>query len=515
MLTGEILRLSARRDPGKTAVICGEARLSYGALDADANRFANALAGLGIGKGDAVAVMSRNLPEVVTAHFGNARNGSLLVALVPAYGPNELFNILSHTGAELIVVEEACQDKAFEMRDRLDSLRHVVVIGTPADKDAVAFKDFITGQPETPPDVSLDEFEPFAMTFTGGTTGLPKGALVSHHARFVSAYTTAIEHELTEADIIGLVTPLYHAVGLVVWLQATVLVGATCVIAPGWDAGGFVEAVGRHHITTASVVPVQLREVLSEENFDADKLASLRKIGSAGATSPPDLKVRLAEKLPQVIFADHYGQSETGPICFLKHWHPEDRWGTVGRPALGVEMAIVDAGGNPVPTGEVGEIVTRGPFMMEGYYNDPEETAVYFRSGDEWGWTGDLATMDGDGFVTLVGRSKDMIVSGGVNIYPREVELVLEDHPAVDECTVFGIPDEKWGEALVAYVVAENRAAASEDELIGHCASQLARFKRPKLVRFVDSIPKTPSGKTLKTQIREDFLKEHGPGQTT
>ncbi len=194
---GNILRLSARRDPGKTAVICGEARLSYGALDADANRFANALAGLGIGKGDAVAVMSRNLPEVAVAYFGNARNGSLLVALVPAYGPNELFNILSHTGAKLIVVEEACQDKAYEMQDRLESLRHVVVIGAPTDRDAIGFDDFIAGQPDTPPDAKLDESEPFAMTFTGGTTGLPKGALVSHRARFVSAYTTAIEHELT------------------------------------------------------------------------------------------------------------------------------------------------------------------------------------------------------------------------------------------------------------------------------------------------------------------------------
>jgi acyl-CoA synthetase (AMP-forming)/AMP-acid ligase II len=252
--------------------------------------------------------------------------------------------------------------------------------------------------------------------------------------------------------------------------------------------------------------------MLEGPDFDAARLASLGKISCAGAITPPELKAALAEKLPQARFTDHYGQSETGPVCFLKHWHPRDKAGGIGRPALGTEFAVVDADGRPVAPGEVGEIVTRGPFMMEGYFEDPEETAAYFRTGDGWGWSGDLATMDADGFVTLVGRSKDMIVSGGVNIYPREVERVLEAHPAVAECTVFGIPDERWGEALAAYVVLESGAAADEDALIAHCAARLARFKRPRLVRFVTSIPKTPSGKTLKTRIREEFLKSDGPG---
>ena len=512
MLTGDILRHSARRDPAKTAIVCDRRLVSYGELDRDANRFAHALGARGIGKGSAVAVMSRNVPEYAVVHFGNARSGCFSVNLMTAYGPVELHAILEKTRARLIVVEAAFQDKVARLRDRLPDLAHVVVIGAPEFDGADSFDGFIADSPPSPPPVELDEADPFAMTFTGGTTGLPKGALVSHRARFVSAYSTAIEHEMRETDVVGVVTPLYHAAGLLIWYQAAVLVGATCVFSTGWDAEQFIADAERNAITNALLIPVQLSEVLSSADFDAARFASLRLIASSGAIAPPEMIAEVLEKLPHAGFINHYGQSETGPICFLKYWHPRDKMGTVGRPALGVDLKVVDPAGKAVAPGEVGEIITSGPFMMEGYYDDPEETAIYFKTGDGWGWTGDLATMDADGFVTLVGRLKDMIVSGGVNIYPREVELVLEGHPAVAECTVFGIPDEKWGEALAAYVVPNDGAAAGADEdaLIEHCAEHLARFKRPRLVRFVDAIPKTPSGKTLKAKIRDAFLKEQG-----
>ena len=510
MLTGDILRLSAARHPDKTAVICEMRRIDYRALDADANRFANALIASGLGKGEAMAVMSRNVPEYMIAHFGNARTGTLMVNLSPAYAPDELHRILSHTEARLIVVEAAFQDKLAAVRDRLPRLGRIVVVGAPAIGGAVSFDDFIKAQPDTPPAVELRESDPFAMTFTGGTTGHPKGALVDHHCRYVSAYTVVIEHALTDADIIGIITPLYHAAGLLIWMQAAVLVGATCVLLTGWDAERFVAATERFGITAVMVVPVQLREVLDLPALDVARLAGLTKIACAGATTPPDLIADLAALLPEALFTDHYGQSETGPLCILKPWHGIARAGTVGRVAVGVELALLDPEGRPVAPGEVGEIVVAGPFLMAGYYRDEEETAAFFRTGDGRGWTGDLATMDEDGFVTLVGRSKDMIVSGGVNIYPREVELALERHPAVLECTVFGIPDEKWGEALCAYVVTEDGARVTDHELISFCADHLARFKRPRLVRFVENIPKTPSGKVLKAKLRDDFLKGEG-----
>ena len=508
MLAGEILRLGARRHPRKTALICGARRLSYGALDALANRIANALLARGIAKGQTVAAMSRNLPDYVALHFASARIGSLLVNMMPAYAPDEIAAILNHTGARLILVEAEFQDRVAAVRDRCPNLRDVVTLGEAGIAGAVPLEKFVAGAADSHPGIALSVDDPYAMTFTGGTTGRPKGALVSHRARFVSSWTTALEHEVSSADTVGVLTPLYHAMGMTIWLQAAMLAGATAVLLTGWDPDRFAEETARHGITNALMVPVQLRELLGEQHFDPCALASLKKLGCGGAITPPDLVAEVNARLPGVLFTNHYGQSETGPLCLFKHHHPRERAGTIGQPAAGVELMVVDPEGNAVAPGAVGEIVTRGPYMMAGYYKDPEETANYFRQGDGWGWTGDLATIDGEGFVTLVGRSKDMIVTGGINVYPREVELVLEKHDAVAECTVFGVPDAKWGEALVAYVVREDGARESEAELVHFCEQHLARFKRPRYVRFVDAIPKTPSGKIQKPKLREAFLRE-------
>jgi len=419
MLTGDILRLSAARDPNRIALIQGDARVSYGRLWDAALRVANAIAALDIGKGETVAVMSGNRPEYVAIHFGNAMSGAMLVNLMPAYAPEELVAILGQTRSRLIIVEAAYQDKIAAIQDRLDDLKHVVVIGEPGRDGWLAFDRFVADRPATRPTVALNPNDTFAMTFTGGTTGLPKGAKVSHQARFVSAYTTAIEHELREADTVGLLTPMYHAMGSCVWLPTAILVGATVVMPPRWDAEHMVELTARHGINTVLMVPVQLRELLAGAHFDAKALATLNNVACGGAVTPVDLVAEIAEKMPWARFTNHYGQSETGPVTLFKHNHPRDKAGTIGRPALGAEVALLDRNGKPAPVGEPGEIVVGGPFLMSGYYNNLAETALYFRGGDGRGWTGDLASMDEDGFITLVGRSKDMIVSGGINIYPR------------------------------------------------------------------------------------------------
>ena len=512
MLTGDLLLQSARRHPAKTAVICGDRQVSYGDLASTANQFAHAILGLGIAKSDTIAIMSRNIPEYMMVHFGSAQTGAILCNLMMAYAPDELIAILQQTGAKLIVIEAEFQDKLSQIIDRLPALHHVVVVGTPEKESWHAFNDFISGQPESPPDIKLSEFDPFAMTFTSGTTGRPKGAMVNHHCRFVSVYTIAIEQEVTDSDVVGIITPLYHAMGSLVWMPTAIFVGATCVLLTGWDPDDFVDQSHRHDISNVMMVPVQLSQILNDRTFDKKKLSSLNMITCAGAITPPGLVRDVAVKLPEAKFTDHFGQSETGPICMYKHNHPRDKAATVGRPAPGVDFALLDPDGNPVPVGDTGEIVVRGPFLMDGYYNNPEETDAYFKNQDGWAWTGDLAVMDEDGFVTLAGRSKDMIVSGGINIYPREAEIALEKHPAIADCTVFGIPDEKWGEALCALVVVSDGQILDETALLAHCAEHLARFKHPKIIRFVDSIPKTPAGKVQKPLLREAYLKENGPG---
>ena len=509
MLTGDILRLSAERHPNRTALICGEEKISYKVLNEAANRFGHALLQMGIGKGAKWAIMSRNLPEYVIAHFGGAQTGSLIVNLLPAYAPDELVTILAQTKVKLIVIEEIFQEKLSKIIGQLPELEHIIVIGETEQKGWVNFDRFTTEHPNTPCNIELSETEPFAMTFTGGTTGLPKGTMVSHQARYTSSYTTAIEHGITEADVVSMVTPFYHTMGSLVWLPAAMLVGATAVLLTGWDPDTFVEQTAKHSISSTFMVPVQLRQILSDKHFNGGQLLSLSNIACGGAVVPVDLVTEVNLKMPHARFTNHYGQSETGPICIYHSFHPREKANTIGRIALGVDLKIVNPSGQEVGVEETGEIICRGPFLMSGYYNNEQETNTYFANGDGWGWTGDLAKKDGDGFITLVGRSKDMIISGGVNIYPREVEIVLERLDEIIDCTVFGIPDDKWGEALVTYVVLDQNSLLDKKAIINHCTAHLARFKRPKHIRIVDNIEKTPSGKVQKPILRENFLREN------
>ena len=495
MQLGEILRRAARRWPEKTAVIAGGRRLDFREYERLANGFANFLIAAGVRPGDRIASLMFNSPQYGVVHFGNARAGSVLVHIPPLYAEAEIVEILERTRPRLLVVDEAVQGRiGAKVRSAVPA---VMAAGSPA------FEDALTTDSGRPPDRTIEAAAPVAMTFTGGTTGRPKGAVVSHTARYVSAASTAREHQVTERDVVGVVVPMFHAVGLMIWYQAAILRGCTSVIFRKWDPAEFVAATGLHRISSVFLVPVQVRDLLRSSAFDPRRLASLRNIGVGGAPTPPGLIEECREALPHCGYTDHYGQSETGPLTILKPRDTEAHAGTVGKAAEGVELRIVDGDGNPVPPGAVGELVTRGPYMMEGYFGDEEETARYFRGG--WGWTGDLGRSDADGYVTLVGRSREIIISGGFNIHPSEIETALSSHPAVDDCAVFGVPDERWGEAPVAYVV--RTAEVSAADLITHCTDLLARYKRPREVVFGDTIPRTPSGKTQKHHLRDAYLK--------
>ena len=501
MQLGEILRLAAHRAPRKTAAFAGERQLDFGEYDRLANRFANLLIARGVQPGDRIATLLFNSLEYGVVHFGNARAGSVLVHIPPLYAAAEIAEIVERTRPRVLVVDSAVRDRL--NADVLSVITTVIVAGVPALDGALPFGEATAAQTDTPPNRDIDPAAPVAMTFTGGTTGRPKGAVVSHTARFVSASSTAREHQITAQDVVGVVTPMFHAVGLMIWYQASILAGCTAVIFRKWDPAEFIAATERHGISSVFLVPVQVRDLLRSPAFDRDRLASLKNLGVGGAPTPPGLIEECQEALPHCGYTDHYGQSETGPLTILKPWDTKSHSGTVGQPAAGVDLRIVDRDGNPVATGAVGELVARGPFLMEGYFKDDEETARYFSGG--WGWTGDLAKSDEDGYITLVGRSREIIISGGFNIHPSEVETALASHPAVEDCTVFGVPDKRWGEAPVALVV--RSAEVMADALIAHCTDQLARYKRPREIVFVDTIPRTPSGKVQKPPLRDAYLK--------
>lgn len=500
-----MLRRSAERFPDKPAIIRDGTRLTYAALDAQANRLAHALLALGLAPGAKVAILSRNLPEYGVVFFGAARSGLVLVNVSVLYAPDELEFVLNKSDAEVLVFDAALAEKAAAVRARCPKIAHWVSIG--AAPGATPLDDFLAGRPETEPRVALDERAPFCMTYTGGTTGRPKGVLASHRARALTAHTVVVEEALDERDVVAIVTPLFHVAALNIMFQPAVLVGATSTFVTPWSPEKFVETVARDRVTAAFMVPTQANVLVSSPAFDAAQLATWRKLSFAGAPMPDWVQLELKKRLPRLALTQIYGQSEMGVLTSLRDWDLAGKLGSVGRQAYNVDVALFDAAGRRVGPGALGEIGSRGDNLMLEYYNEPEQTAEFFRLGGGWGLTGDVGRMDRDGFITLVDRAKDMLISGGENVYPKEIEDAIYALDAVSECAVFGVPDDKFGELPAAYIALKPGATLTEEAVVAHCTQVLAEFKRPRLVKFVTDFPKTPIGKIQKNLLREPYWK--------
>ena len=506
MLAGDMLRRSAQRFPEKTAITCGDERIRYADLEARANRLANALLALGLPKGSKIAILSRNLLDYGTVFFGVARTGYVLVNVSVLYAPEELTFVLNKADTDVLIFDPFLSEKVEAVRANTPRIRKRITIGaTPGVPDSQTLDDFIKSSPPTPPQVQIGEDDPFCMTYTGGTTGRPKGVLCSHRARDITAHTVMVEENIDERDVVAIVTPLFHVAALNIMFQPAILAGAATVFNTRWSPQAFMDAVAENGITAAFMVPTQASTLMRDPGFDAQKLETWRKLSFAGAPMPDWVQRELKSKLPNLLLTQIYGQSEMGVIAVLRDWYLPEKLGAVGRQPYNVDIAVVDPNGKPVQAGELGEIVSRGGNLMLEYYNEPEQTKGFFKLGDGWGWSGDVGVIDEDGFVTLVDRSKDMIISGGENVYPKEIENALYEHPTVAECAVFGVPDDKFGEVPIAYVTLKTGQTVDEQTLVDHCARLLARFKRPRSVKFVDDFPKTPIGKIQKNILREPY----------
>jgi len=508
MLTGDMLRRAAVRFPAKPAILWQDQSITYGALDRQANQLAHAVIDrLHLAKGAKLAIISRNRLDYGVVFFGLARSGAVLVNVSVLYAPEELAYVLAKADIEAVIYEAAFRDKLLAALPHCPLIRHRICFDPPQ-ADEIGFADLIADQPDTPPAIPLRESDPFSMTYTGGTTGHPKGVLASHRARAITAHTVMVEEALDERDIVAIVTPMFHVAALHIMFQPAVLAGATIVMLGHWSPAGFADLVARHGVTAAFMVPTQLVTLLNDPDFAPERLRSWEKLSFAGAPMPDWAQRAAAQHLPWLKLTQIYGQSEMGVVAVLRSWYLPAKLGAVGRQPYNVDVAVVDPQGRPVAPGEIGEVVSRGDNLMLEYYNEPEQTAGFFKLGDGWGWSGDLATIDGDGFITLVDRSKDMIISGGENIYPKEIETALYHLDAVAECAVFGIPDDVFGEVPAAYIQLKPGHSATEAEVEEICVAHLARFKRPRRIRFVTSFPKTPIGKIQKNLLREPYWQD-------
>jgi fatty-acyl-CoA synthase len=503
---GDLLHRSARRYPDKPAVVAGDLRVTYAEFDAAVNRCAAALSARGLQKGDRLALLSHNCWQFAVLVFATARLGVVLVPVNFMLGPDEIAYILRHSGARGIVSEDALAPTAgaaLAAAGVEDGLRGWIALsGT---SPAPGWEDVDAWWREgdaAPPDVVVADDDPLRLMYTSGTESRPKGVVLSSRS-LVSQYVSCIvDGGMSSDDVEVHALPMYHCAQLDCFFSVDVYLGATSVLLPGPDPAALLATIERERVTKQFCPPTVWISLLRHPRFDTTDLSSLRKGYYGASPMPVEVLRELQRRLPDVALWNFYGQTEMAPLATILRPHEQvERAGSAGRAALNVETRLVDDDGNPVAPGEIGEIVHRSPHAALGYHADEEKTAEAFRGG--WFHSGDLGVMTADGYLSVVDRKKDMIKTGGENVASREVEEAIYELEGVAEVAVFGITHPYWVEAVTAVVVPKAGASLTATEVQAHAKATLAGFKRPKYVVLADALPKNPSGKILKRDLRE------------
>ncbi len=507
--SGEILGYAATAFPDKIGIIDGDRQWTFAEVDALANQFAHAVETALSGADGRIGIMARNSAEYVFAHFGVARGGRVGINFPTRSTLDDLVHAAALTKPAILVVDGATAAIAIEANRALDARATLVCIDDVDLPGVVRFRDFVRDRPIAAPGIAVDPDAPGSIIFTGGTTGRPKAALSTQRARAVSAMA-GVEDFRIEADVVaGFTVPFSHTAGLFSWFQPAVLAGCTGVVVPRWDPVLLMELAERHRISMIFAVPAQLALLLHHPDFEPTRLRSLTAIVLGGAPVARALIERAETAMPWVTCARAYGSTETGHLAAQFKPDREQVYDGVNQPGGRLEIEVFTSPGVPAAQGEIGEVATRGPHLMLEYLGDPAATADYFKSDEtdgRWGWMGDLAQKHA-GYISLVGRSKDMILSGGYNIYPIELEEALLTHRDVAECAVFAMPDATWGELPVAAVVAANATPDVED-ILALVGKRLARHKRVRKIFLVERIPRTPAGKVQRHILKQLCLGE-------
>lgn len=499
---GDMLRRSSRRHGARTAIICGARRLSYDELDDRVDRLASGLADFGIRKGDRVALLARNSDAFVEVRFATARIGAVLVPINFMLDGAAIRYVLDHCGARILFVDATTAEVAIDAAGGTIE----AVFGIPGEVDPAPNREGIAPAEQfyrdtPPPEVDILPDDPLQIVYTSGTESRPKGAVLSH-AAVLWQYQSCIGDCEWSRDTVALhALPLFHCAQLDAMLGAGLSVGATNVIMSVPSPGNILPAITRHQVTSFFAPPTVWISLLRSPLFDGNDLSSLRRAYYGASIMPLEVVRELIARLPGLRLWNLYGQTEIAPLATMLF--PDEqltRQGSVGRAVLHVTTRVVDEEMQDVPVGRIGEVVHRSPQLMTAYWQDPEKTFEAFTGG--WFHSGDLATIDADGYITIVDRKKDMIKTGGENVSSREVEEVLYTHPAVSEAAVVGLPHPTWIEAITAVIVLRDDVDCLASDIIDHCARSLAGFKVPKGIVFRSDLPKNASGKILKRDLR-------------
>jgi len=498
-----ILRESRDAHPDKPLAHIGDLTFTYSQVDEISGRVAGALLATGLQRGDKVAVQLPNLPQFLFCYFGILKAGLVMVPLNPLLRASEVAYHLQDSDAKVLVTFEMFAEEAVKGARQVGGVTTYVVNlpGSDQRPEGTRPVDELYAADDTRDLVPLDPGDTAVLLYTSGTTGKPKGAELTHFQLFMNCTVAGELFAIREDDVSLAVLPLFHVFGLSSVLNVTVRYGGTMVLVPRFEIGPVVGAIERHRCTIFSGVPTMYFALLAQDLSDRD-LSSLRVGVSGGASIPGETIRAFEERYPHCVILEGYGLSESASTTTFNVSAEQRKVLSIGKPIWGVEVRVVDAADMPLPAGEsqVGEIVIRGHNMMKGYYKQPEATAEAFKGG--WFHTGDLGYRDEDGFLFIVDRKKDLVIRGGYNVYPREVEEVLYEHPAVAEAAVIGRPDDKLGEEVVAVVALRKGADTTPEELTAFCKERMAAYKYPREIRIVDELPKGPTGKILKKELR-------------
>ncbi len=508
---GDIPRKSALFYGDRTAVVFEEIRLTHREFNLRVNRLANALAARGIVKGDRIAILGENSDRYLTAYFAAVKIGACVVPLNFRLADNEITHILEDSEANLLFAGEGYEQRAAAIGGQIPSLGPVIALEK-ASIGTVFLEDLIRDMPDREPDAVVDENDLAVLMYTGGTTGHPKGVMLSHRNLMTAVTSMAVIAGVRSTDSTCFVLPLFHVSIWPVFLL--LLAGGKVVINRKLDLGEILRLIQDERCTHMNLVPTVYTWLMEYPLVDRYDLGSLQLLTYAGSPFPPENLKKCIGRFGS-LFAQGYGSTETagGPVSFLpmEDHHvsgPGSRLlASAGKPAVCSEVRILDENGNPLPPGKIGEVAVKGRHVMMGYWKNPELTGQVLRDG--WLHMGDMGYLDEEGYLFLVDRKADMIVTGGENVYPQETENVLYEHQAVLECAVVSAPDERWGERVQAVVVLKPGAKAGAEELIAHCKARLAGYKCPKTVVFQEALPKTPIGKILRKELKQEFWKDH------